>query len=121
MRTIIVPLCVVLSTVAATAQTVPGLRVNMPYSQARDLLLRETWSPDRIPAKERETACPDLYERCVSYPEASECSGTGRGLCIFRWRKAGQRIEIMTQGEDGFEGSVRARATASGQRGLAWL
>jgi hypothetical protein len=109
MRTIIVSLCVVLSTVAATAQTVPGLRVNMPYSQARGLLMHEAWSPDRIPATERETACPDLYERCTLYPEASECSGTGRGLCIFRWRKAGQRIEIMTQGEDGFERIINIR------------
>ena len=98
MRTTIASVCVVLSTVAATAQTVPGLRVNMPYSQARGLLMHEAWSPDRIPATERETACPDLYERCTLYPEASECSGTGRGLCIFRWRKAGGSVAKLGAG-----------------------
>lgn len=84
------------------------LRVDMPYMQARQLLLSQHWSPTNY-AHESESNTDmkndddflrsDFLKRGA--PEVGACFGTGMGQCFAVWEK-GKRILIVESRSEGF-------------------
>ena len=84
---------------SALAQSLPRLRRNMNYAQARTMLIRRGWQPvvnseqinNRVPGSTID------YLIKKGYTEIDDCSGTGLGLCLFHFRNArGQNLFIST-------------------------
>lgn len=82
-------------TAAAGAQTLPKLK-GQGYAQARSALLKHGWKPVALPGADR---CEPGDGRCTGRPEMYVCAGSGRGQCVFVWRRGGLTIDIFTEGE----------------------
>jgi hypothetical protein len=72
----------------AEAPEVVGLSKDMPYEDARALLIQQGWQPSSPDAPEslanlNNTGVQELVDK--GYEEAKECSGTGLGLCLFEF------------------------------------
>ncbi|MCL1472712.1 hypothetical protein [Argonema antarcticum] len=81
------------------AQSLPRLRRNMNYAQARTLLIRRGWRPvvnsEQVNNPNRSGVIDYLIKK--GYPEVVDCSGTGLGLCLFQFRNArGQTLFVST-------------------------
>ncbi len=81
---------------SALAQ-VPSFPKNEPYAKARKHLLKKGWMPVHEP--EDGFVCQKDYPRCKGRPETVNCAGTGLANCIFRWRRKGVVIDVLTVGE----------------------
>ncbi len=84
---------------SAVAQSLPKLRQNMTYSEARNLLIQEGWqavfNTSQVNNPDRGIVIDHLIEK--GYTEVVDCSGTGLGLCLFEFRNAtGQTLSITT-------------------------
>ena len=105
---------VVISTIlslqfSALAQSLPRLRRNMNYAQARTLLIRRGWQPvvnseqvnNRVPGSTID------YLIKKGYTEIDDCSGTGLGLCLFHFRNSrGQNLFVSTANNQSGEEST---------------
>jgi hypothetical protein len=82
------------------AKPLPGfVKVNNPYDPYRPKLQKQGWRP--VGKTMREAGSCAYDERCDTYPEARECSGTGLGFCNMVWKhRDGTIIVITTAGED---------------------
>ena len=74
-----------------------GLAENMPYEDARNLLLQQGWEPHTT------GDAPNLNDSTVSelvnlgYPEVKDCAGTGLGPCRFEFmNEAGEVFVVST-------------------------
>ena len=79
-----------------------SLIIDMPYSEAREILLKSGWMP--VPADRSdldfEYRLPHFYYD-AGYREAIACSGTGVGYCAFKFQnKKGEYLRVTTQGGD---------------------
>jgi hypothetical protein len=85
----------------AFAAAIPAyVKADRPYDPMRAKLKKGRWKAIGKSRRE-EGACPDYDSRCVAYPEARECSGTGLGYCNMVWRhKDGTVLVITTAGEE---------------------
>ncbi|MCU0829029.1 MAG: hypothetical protein MUE52_16950 [Tabrizicola sp.] len=79
----------------------------LPIDEARQNLVASGWSPvqglseDRSLGWARELAGMGL-------PELQECSGTGFGFCLFSYDHPAARLNVVTAGELGEDGSLPA-------------
>lgn len=87
---------------ASADDAVAALKKGVPYSQARQDLMKGGWMAAPIDLKlDKETRCGTRIEICVAYPETESCSGTGMGFCLFRFEDAGRRVlTVTTVGEE---------------------
>lgn len=84
---------------AAPPQPLPSVRKASSYADARGSLIRSGWVP--IPIGIGADDCGlGRSDVCAAYPETEFCSGTGRALCSFAWRKRATIIQVMTYGEE---------------------
>lgn len=93
---------VVLSPSLSVAQQVPTtLRQEMPYAQARQILMDAGWQAAyRSPMRERYAAMDYLISE-LGYHEVVNCSGTGMGFCLFEFTDAyGQKLSVTTVRND---------------------
>ncbi len=84
---------------SASAQEVPKLRQGMAYSEARKLLIEGSWqavfNPDQVNNSDRGGVIDGLIKK--GYTEVVDCSGTGLGLCVFKFQNAkGQSLFVRT-------------------------
>lgn len=81
------------------AQSLPRLRRNMNYTQARTMLIQRGWRPvvnsEQVNNRVPNSTIDYLIKK--GYTEIVDCSGTGLGLCLFQFRNAkGQNIFVTT-------------------------
>jgi hypothetical protein len=90
------------SVVPASAKPIPKfLKANQPYAPFRAKLLKQGWVPAGKAMRETGSCLEEYDTRCVDFPEARECSGTGLGFCNMVWKhRDGSIIVINTAGED---------------------
>jgi hypothetical protein len=86
----------------ASAKPIPKfLKANQPYAPFRAKLLKQGWVPAGKAMRETGSCLEEYDTRCVDFPEARECSGTGLGFCNMVWKhRDGSIIVINTAGED---------------------
>ncbi|MCT7986446.1 hypothetical protein NG796_24550 [Laspinema sp. A4] len=99
-RGIVITLNVALLPGIVTAQEIPeALRQNMPYSEARELLLHEGWLTRYrdLSQKDKLTGLLGRMVNELGYPEFQDCSGTGAGFCRAWFGDGyGQRLTLIT-------------------------
>jgi hypothetical protein len=86
----------------AQAQPLPQLpHSHRPYAIVRAELLRSGYRPVRFRHAEDSSGCVG-DGRCVQYPEAVYCSGTGLAFCQFAFFRSRDRkyIVVTTAGEE---------------------
>lgn len=79
--------------------SIPALRQKMPYAKARELLLAKGWQADFVNPMYRRYVSP-LAQLMIDkgYNEVEDCSGTGLGLCKFRFSGPnGEHLVVVTQ------------------------
>lgn len=91
------------------AQSLPRLRRNMNYAQARTLLIQRGWRPipnsEQVNNPNRTGVIDSLIKK--GYSEIVDCSGTGLGLCLFQFRNArGQTLFVSTANNEPKEQST---------------
>ena len=95
---------------AVTAGTVrsPHIRANAPYSEARQQLLADGWTPIRTP---RADPCPGADTRCVGRPEMEFCASTKTGECLFIWSREDTTVAVFTTGRpEAIVGGIMCRS-----------
>jgi hypothetical protein len=77
------------------------VKKDAPYGEAlRNRLKRNGWVHHGTALRQVGT-CLDSDERCVVYPEAEACSGTGLGFCSMIWKhRDGTLLVVTTAGEN---------------------
>lgn len=88
----------------AFAQPLPKLRQNMLYKDARKLLIKAGWqavfNPLQVNNPNRSRTIDYLIKQ-KGYTEVVDCSGTGLGFCLFKFKNAtGQAVLITTVNND---------------------
>jgi len=83
----------------ALAQEVPTtLQQQMPYADARQILIESGWQALQLSPMQREQefgAINHLIE--LGYNEVTSCSGTGMGFCRFEFiTAAGRKLMVVT-------------------------
>lgn len=85
---------------AGLAQSIPNLQQEMPYAQARQLLLNGGWQAVIVPTLQRGyelSGTEDYIANQLGYGEMEACAGTGLGLCRFTFAAAdGRRLIVVT-------------------------
>lgn len=81
------------------AQSLPRLRRNMTYAQARTMLVQRGWQPvansEQVNNPNRRGTIDSLIKK--GYTEVVDCAGTGMGLCLFQFKNTrGQTLFITT-------------------------
>jgi hypothetical protein len=85
----------------ASAQNPPdapvqfGLKENMPYREARSLLIQQGWQPNvqGDPPNLNNSTVKELVD--LGYEEVKDCAGTGLGPCRFEFtNKAGELLVV---------------------------
>jgi hypothetical protein len=78
-----------------------GLRENMPYAEARSLILSQGWEPNQAGEAPNlnSTTIQELYD--FGYPEIKDCAGTGLGQCRFEFRNASGQLLVVSAIQDG--------------------
>ena len=82
----------------AIAQEIPTtLRQEMPYAEARQILLDAGWQAvSQSPNRQRSGAMAYLIDD-LGYNEVVDCSGTGMGFCAFEFVDTyGHKLSIST-------------------------
>lgn len=112
----------ILSAEPAWAAEIPTfVKEHAAYPELRPQLQKAGWVPADIRTRE-DAACPDSDARCVAYPEARGCSGTGLGFCRLEWTHPdGTKLVIITAGEDEGGPHVFRFETALGQGAMPAL
>lgn len=94
--------------VAADAQSLPKIKQNMTYEEARNLLIEEGWQAvfnyEQFNNPNRSFMINALIEK--GYTEVVDCSGTGLGLCLFQFENATGQILWITTANNSEESTV---------------
>ncbi|RIV91193.1 hypothetical protein D2V17_03390 [Aurantiacibacter xanthus] len=72
-----------------------GAREGMAYSEVRRRIISAGYRP--VPRPEGQFCG---YAPSCSLPETDACAGAGTGQCSYYFEKAGQRIEVLGEGEE---------------------
>ncbi|KAM3099461.1 hypothetical protein ACKFKG_03340 [Phormidesmis sp. 146-35] len=82
------------------AQEVPNLKKEMPYAQARELLINKGWRAIEIPILQRGDqlfGATKYIVKELGYNEVVDCSGTGMGFCRFEFEGTdGRKLIVIT-------------------------
>jgi hypothetical protein len=81
---------------AATPLSLPVIQQGTSYSDVRNILLQQGWSPVTMPNSDK---CDDGDMRCQAFPEMETCSGVEMEPCMFTWRRGSDLIGVSAQGE----------------------
>ena len=74
------------------------LIINMPYSEARQVILKSGWTPVTNTAPDEEVGARVPHFRELGYVEVDACSGTGMGYCKFIFQnEKGLFLSVITQ------------------------
>jgi hypothetical protein len=86
---------------AMADQKVPKfVKKGKDYSPIRMLLADEGWRPAGAARRKPGHCDTEIDVRCVVFPEAEACSGTGLSFCNMAWRHSDETILVITtQGE----------------------
>lgn len=84
------------------AQEVPiTLRQEMPYAEARQMLLDAGWQATHHPPVREGEGVLSYLINDLGCHEVEDCSGTGLGLCLFEFTDAyGRRLSVSTANND---------------------
>lgn len=80
---------------AGQKQALPKFRNGITYREVRKKLIMLGWQPVTLPTA---TPCGD-DDRCQGLPEVYFCSGVGRAVCIYMWKKKTTLIRVFGSGE----------------------
>lgn len=94
-----------LSVSVAAAATLPKIKRDTPYPQARAHLQKLGFAPAKLPDAQ---ACEKEDARC--FPETFACAGTGRAGCVHVWRQGAMLVDVLTEGEEPVVTRVRCRS-----------
>jgi hypothetical protein len=86
----------------AVAEPMPDfVKPETDYAPYRAQLEKAGWTAHGTAMRE-ESSCQGEYDqRCIDFPEARECSGTGMGFCNMVWKhQDGTILVILTAGEE---------------------
>jgi hypothetical protein len=92
-----------LFTIPAFSQEVPTtLRQEMPYAEARQILLDAGWQANLLsPNRPRYSSAENYLIDELGYHEVAACSGTGLGFCRFEFTTAdNQTLVVVTVNND---------------------
>ena len=64
----------------------PKLAINTPYHEARDIIIQSGWTPVINETPDEEIGFHALALRQKGYVEVDDCSGTGKGYCLFHFQ-----------------------------------
>ena len=86
---------------AAFAEPVPDfVKAETAYAPNRAKLENAGWTAHGTVLRQ-DGGCTDTDQRCIDYPEARECSGTGMGFCNMVWKHDdGTILVIVKAGEE---------------------
>lgn len=76
--------------------------INMPYSEAREIIINNGWKPDKAARSDLDVKyrLPHFYYK-AEYKEVLACSGTGMGFCLFKFRnEKDEYLRVTTRGGD---------------------
>lgn len=79
------------------------LKKDMPYLQARQLLLKNHWQPEPMNTDlNNKPICHDNKKTCQEMYEIDACISQGKGFCLMYFRDTvhGGFLEIRTEGKD---------------------
>jgi hypothetical protein len=78
-----------------------GLRENMPYQEARSLILAQGWEPNQAgdAPNLNSSTIRELYD--FGYPEIKDCAGTGLGQCRFEFRNGAGQVLVVSAIQEG--------------------
>ena len=81
--------------------------INMPYHEARKIILKSGWNPVLGNTSEENIGIPAMIFRDkYDYIEVDDCTSTGIGYCTFYFQnEKGEYLRIETQGEDDGSGA----------------
>jgi len=85
--------------IPALSQEVPTtLRQEMPYAEARQILLDAGWQANLLsPNRTRYTSAEKYLIDELGYREFGACSGTGMGFCLAKFTTAdGRKLSVVT-------------------------
>lgn len=81
------------------AQEIPKLKQNMPYSKARNILIKAGWQPasnqEQINNSNR-SAPVNYFITKKKYTEIVDCAGSGLGLCLFQFKNTYGKMLFVT-------------------------
>jgi hypothetical protein len=67
------------------------------YGLIRDHIIADGWVPK---SRLVDDGCYKSSNiRCVGYPEAADCAGTGSAPCVMKWERNSEHLTILTNGE----------------------
>jgi hypothetical protein len=81
---------------SAQKQALPKFRAGIPYPEVRKKLMALGWQPVTLPTA---TPCGD-DDRCRGFPEVYFCSGVGRAVCVYMWKKNTTLVRVYGVGEN---------------------
>ena len=90
-----------LASCAGTQKHQPMI-MNMPYHEAREIILQNGWKPVQADRSDMDAKyrLPHFYYD-AGYTEVMACSGTGMGYCTFKFQnEKGEYLRVTTQGGD---------------------
>lgn len=82
-------------------QVLPKFQNGITYREARKKIIELGWQPITLPTA---IPCGD-DDRCRGFPEVYFCSGVGRAVCIYMWKKKATLIEVFgyREGEQAYD------------------
>ena len=81
-----------------------SLIVNIPYSEARTVILQSGWKPIPNNESDDEIGSHAIDLRNKGYVEVDDCSGTGMGYCAFHFQNDKGTFLLVTTQEAPFAG-----------------
>ena len=85
-------------------QELPKLKQGMPYSKAREMLLKAGWQAifNHVQLMNSQKSAPvNYFFAGKDYTEIVDCAGTGLGLCLFRFESAYGEVLYVTTANNG--------------------
>ena len=82
----------------SVAQELPPLPRQMPYQQARRVLVQMGYAP-AVLSEARQKCSAERSEICRAYTEAERCADAAPSRCSFLWNRDERVIEVTTTGK----------------------
>ena len=79
----------------AQARVPEQLRYNMPYKEARQLLIDGGWWPTSLRWQDKAPSCNTNIHQLRNLPETQWCLNTGTGHCLMRFSNIYKRVLLL--------------------------
>lgn len=108
-----------------TSCVIAGLTKDMPYDQARDIIIEAGFGPDQREYEDHECIFPRISSpakfECDTYPERQACASTGQARCNMTFIDADRnRLLVGTIGEFRIVSSWRYDCSGYSSKPLSW-